>query len=155
MQTKNFTEKIKIIFKRGSLVFFFSFFLNFFWESIHAVLFYEGHSSYLSSYFIKIISYASTIDALIIFIIFSLGCLFFGKTCWLENYKFKEASFTIILGIIIAAIIETKALIFNQWIYNEIMPTILGIGLSPLVQLAITGVLSIFLTSKIIKSKED
>ena len=98
MDKKEFIKKTKVIFKKGILVFLFSFFLNFFWESIHAVLFYEGHSSYYSSYFIKMISYASTIDALLIFIIFSLGCLFFGKTCWLENYKFREALFTIILG---------------------------------------------------------
>ena len=142
-------KKISDFLKNGSLVFLFSFFFNFFWESIHAVLFYEHHNEYTSAFFVSMVTYSSLVDAFLIFLIFSCGCLLFGRKCWLQHYKLKEALFTISLGIIIAFFIEVKALLFGQWKYNKLMPTLFGIGLSPLAQLAITGTLTLILVSRL------
>jgi len=133
----------------GLVVFVLAFLLNFVWESIHAVLFYAEHASYVASFFTRMVLYASSIDALLILGVFCVGCLFFKGDCWLEHYRGKELLFTILLGLGIATIIEVKALFFEQWSYTTLMPTIFGIGLSPLVQLAVTGALSMFITSKL------
>lgn len=138
----------------GSFVFVFAFFLNFVWESIQAVFLYAGHAEFSAMFFVRMVVYASTIDGLLITSVFVAGCLLFKSDCWLESYKKKEVLFTVVLGVVIAAIIEIKALFLGQWQYAELMPTIFGIGLSPLVQLAITGALSMFLTSKLFYSRK-
>jgi len=141
--------KIHNMWQGGLVVFVSAFLLNFVWESVHAVLFYAEHASYVASFFTRMVLYASSIDALLILGIFCAGCLFFKGDCWLEHYRGKELLFTILLGFGIATIIEVKALFFEQWSYTALMPTIFGIGLSPLVQLAVTGALSIVITSKL------
>lgn len=148
-------RKFHNMWRGGSLVFAFAFLLNFAWESIHAVLFYAGHAAYTAIFFTRMVLYASFVDALLIFGIFCAGCLLFRSDCWLESYGGKEVSYTIVLGVIIAMVIEIKALLFDQWSYTELMPTIFGIGLSPLVQLALTGSLSMFFTSKLLYARSE
>lgn len=125
-----------------SLIFVFcsSYLLNFFWESLHAVYLYKDHAGYPAEFFLKMIIYASFVDAFFISLIFVVGCFIFGKQ-WLKYYNRLKISYTIIFAVIIATIIEIKAFYFNQWSYTELMPTIFGLGLSPLVQLAITGII--------------
>ncbi|MBI5065153.1 hypothetical protein HZA97_02850 [Candidatus Woesearchaeota archaeon] len=146
-------KKLKLFAIQSFFVFILAFLLNFFWESWHAVLFYEDHATYKSLFFVKMITYASFMDALLILLIFVIGCLLWKDFNWMKKYKMKKVLFTAVLGVIIAVIIEAKALYFKQWAYNEIMPTIFGMGLSPLVQLSITGVITLFIASKMFYEK--
>jgi hypothetical protein len=136
--------------KEAILLFVIGFFLNFFWESVHAIFLYEGISDYSAGSFVRLISYASLIDAICIAFIFLAGCFIFRKV-WMKPYDKKQILFTAVIGIIIAVVIEERALISHRWSYTALMPTIFGIGVSPLVQLAITGVLSIIITSRILR----
>lgn len=139
----------------GSAVFALAFLLNFAWEAVHAVLFYEAHADFAAGFFTRMALYAAFIDALIIFGIFAAGCLLFTrKGCWLEHYRGREVGFTILAGIIIAAVIEIKALLLGQWQYNELMPRVFGLGLSPLVQLAVTGALSMYGTAVLLYARK-
>jgi len=147
-------KKFHYIWQGGVIVFVLAFLLNFVWETLHAVLFYEGHATFVAAFFTRMVLYASFIDALLILGIFCAGCMVFKGDCWLEHYGSKEFAFTIVLGIVIAAIIEIKAFFLEQWAYTSLMPTIFGIGLSPLVQLAVTGALSMFVTSKVFYGKK-
>ena len=152
---KKIKHKARTIWKGGGVVFVLAFFLNFFWESIHAVLFYEGHAEYTAGFFTRMILYASFMDALLIMGIFCAGCLFFKRKCWLEHYGRREVLFTIIMGVVIATFIEVRANVLYKWLlYTEIMPTLLGIGLVPLAQFAITGPLSLFLAAKLLYAKK-
>ena len=146
-------KKFHYMWKGGIVVLVLAFLLNFVWESVHAVLFYEAHATFAASFFTRMVLYASFIDALLIFGIFCAGCFLFKGDCWLEHYGSKEFMFTAVVGIIIAAIIEIKAIFLEQWQYTALMPTFLGVGLSPVLQLAITGALSMFITSKFFYSK--
>lgn len=143
---------LKKLLHQAVLIFVFSFLLNFLWESIHAVLFYEGHQTMESSFFVRMISYASFIDALMILIIFISGSIFWREFEWIKKYDSRKIIYTAIVGFLIAAIIEAKALFFKQWSYNELMPTIFGLGLSPLIQLSITGILAIVVSSVLLKN---
>ena len=136
------------------LIFIFSYLLNFLWESIHAVLFYTGHQTMDSSFFVRMISYVSFMDALIVLGIFISGSILWRELEWVKKYDSRKIIYTAIIGFLIAAIIEAKALFFKQWSYNELMPTIFGMGLSPLVQLSVTGVVAIIITSIISKNEK-
>ena len=111
--------------------------LNLIWEPIHAVLFYKGLSEYHLVQFIALMLYAATVDGILIVMIDGIGAkIFLNK--W-KKYGATPLLFTIIAGVLIAAIIEEKALLLHQWEYTAAMPTVFGIGLSPLLQLATTG----------------
>ncbi|MBI4448834.1 hypothetical protein HY641_02290 [Candidatus Woesearchaeota archaeon] len=135
----------------GIVVFVIGFFLNLLWESIHAVLFYKDHAAYAASYFVRMILYVSSIDGLLLVGILYLSHLFFRRHCGLEEVGLREVIFILVSGILIAAMIELKALYLKQWVYTDMMPTIFGMGFSPLIQLAVTGAISIFLTSKFLR----
>lgn len=62
----------------------------------------------------------------------------------MSGYKY---TYFVIATIGIAVIVEIKAIyIFGQWSYNSLMPTVFGLGLSPLLQLAVTGMMASWLT---------
>ena len=136
--------------KRYFLVFFpllfFSFLLNFIWESIHAVYLYEGHSSFAAEMYVSMVIYASSVDASLILAIYLIVAIFFQNVLWLRKISRSHLVLFSVSGIIIAAFIEYRAVfIFDKWAYSELMPTIFGIGLSPLIQLAVTGMLAVYL----------
>ncbi len=143
-------QKLVNLWTKVSFVFVFSFLLNFVWESLHAVYLYEGHN-FAAKFYVRMILYVSTIDALLVCLILVIGSFVFDK--FSNPLNLNQISFTFILGVLIAAIIEAKALFFKQWIYTDLMPTIFGMGLSPLLQLAVTGVISFFLVSKFFNRK--
>jgi hypothetical protein len=63
----------------------------------------------------------------------------------------KHILFTIIAGTTIAAIIEYERVFISEvWSYNAHMPTLFGIGLSPLLQLSVTGLITFSLTRAIL-----
>jgi len=65
-----------------------------------------------------------------------------------KSIKLQILTF-IISGLIIATLIEYHALfIADKWSYNETMPTLFGIGLSPLIQLVVTGLVALFVVRK-------
>lgn len=135
-------------------LFVLSYLLNFFWESWHAFLLYSPESipQTLSGY-VKLITYVATIDGLLILLMYGIVSLIWRDLYWIHKIKninnTKICSF-IISGLIIALIIEYHALfIANKWSYNEWMPTLFGIGLSPIIQLAITGVIALFVVKRL------
>ncbi len=95
-------------------------------------------------------------------LIASIGDLFFVGIIFLAiSYKNKAINWVkspnrsdylliILFGSFIAILIEVINLNLGRWAYTEAMPVIFGIGLSPLVQLSITSILSLFIFRKII-----
>lgn len=138
-------QKTKVFLSKLLFVFIFSYLLNFLWEALHAYTLYESHNIIASKY-VPMLLYVSSVDAFFISLIFVGGLLVFKREIKANNGK--EMLFILISGFIIAAIIELKALFLKQWSYSEFMPTLFGMGLSPLVQLSITGLIVIFMASK-------
>lgn len=81
---------------------------------------------------------AAVVDAIIISILVFIA----------QTFKINKPMFIAIGGLIIAIIIEIWALQTNRWAYSELMPLIpiIKTGLTPTIQLAITG----YITQKII-----
>lgn len=131
-------------------VFCFSYLLNFVWESFHAVFLYEEHNI-SSKRYVLMMNYVSSVDGLLIMGVYLLVSLFWKNLLWLRDMGGKQALVAVILGLAIAVFIEYMNVnIRGIWSYKESMPTIFGIGLSPLVQLSATAVLAFLLTKTIV-----
>ena len=110
-----------------------SFILNVVWENLHSFL-YVGYMGGTITEFILL--RASVADAVII-VILSLPFIFIPSL----NGK---SQLIIFVGVLIAVFIELYALNAGRWAYNEYMPIIpiLGVGLTPTIQLGLLGYLS-------------
>ena len=146
----NKASKINRLFLFAVVVFILSYLLNFLWESIHAKLFYTGFLLENVNYW-NLMIYASTIDSLLVILMYFTTALFFKDIYWIKKTSKYKILLFITIGFLIAIYIEyLNVYILHRWEYNELMPTIFGIGLSPLIQLSITGLVSILLSKRII-----
>src|SRR3989344_8650244 len=115
--------------------------LNIIWEFLHYQL-YIDLSGIPSTVHLLM---ASGADILIILCVFLMNSYINKSLSWIYNPKAKDYLITIIICIIVAIFIELRALSIGRWAYTSSMPTILGIGLSPLLQLALTSILGLYL----------
>lgn len=76
---------------------------------------------------------------------FILMCIFKGIS--LKNPGKKDALLLLFTSLFVAIVIEKINLDLGRWAYTSSMPTLFGLGLSPLIQLACTGLLTLKLTS--------
>jgi hypothetical protein len=131
-----------------------SFLLNFVWESFHSAFLYEG-MDFAAKKYVLMVSYVSAVDGSLILGIYLFVSFLWWDIFWLRKMNRKHGYSTFIAGIAIAAVIEyRRVFITMSWSYNQFMPTIFGIGLSPLFQLSITGVATFWLTRRICKWTE-
>jgi hypothetical protein len=119
--------------KKIFYIFLVSFFLNFIWENLHSLL-YAGYQGGTITEFI--LFRASLGDAVMITL---LALPFF----FISALK-KRDWLIIVLGVLVAILIEWYALSSGRWAYNEYMPLIpfLNIGLTPTIQLGLLGYFS-------------
>lgn len=115
--------------------------LNLIWEFSHYRLYID--STGISPTIHLII--ASLTDLFLIAFIFLINSFFNKNLAWIENPKKFDYLIIVLLGMLIAAIIEIYSLTYNRWSYTELMPTIFGIGVSPLIQLFTTAIISLLL----------
>ena len=135
-------------------IFAISYLLNFVWESFHSAFLYEG-MDFAAKKYVLMVSYVSAVDGSLILGIYLFVSFLWGDISWLRKMNGKHRYAVFITGMAIAAIIEyRRVFITMSWSYNQFMPTIFGIGLSPLFQLSITGVATFWLTRRICKWTE-
>ncbi len=115
--------------------------LNLIWEFSHYKL-YIDLTGIPSTLHLIIASFADLFLIAFIFLSISL----FRKTInWIEKPKKLDYFIIILFGLLIVIAIEIYSLSKGRWAYTELMPTILGIGLSPLIQLFTTAILSLII----------
>ena len=133
--------------------FAFAFILNFLWESFHAVYLYERHDIEASLY-IPMIVYVSIVDGLLIDMLYLATGIVWRKMLWIKKFNHLQLFFFSAGGILTAGIVEYHAVyLTHRWSYKIDMPTIFGLGFSPLVQLGLTGLLSLWLAKQILYGK--
>ena len=126
--------------------------LNFFWEAWHAYYLYWGYAGksfkdYTVSEYLALISKVSLIDAGLLVAILLIGYLIWKDIFWMDrifkNFVRAETVYFLLTTFGVATWIEIKGVyLFKEWSYLPTMPIIFGLGLSPLVQLAVAGLLS-------------
>ncbi len=135
-----------------AIIFASSYLLNLLWEVAHSML-YNWNISPLKNdvyFYIPKILQATFADALIISGIFLLNCLFRKGCKWIFMPKRADYLLFISAGLISSIIIEVNALSRGLWAYSQHMPLVFGIGLTPLIQLAITGMIVISSARRVI-----
>lgn len=118
-------------------IFIIAFILNIVWENLHSVF----YANYMSGKITELILLrASLVDAFIIVII-TLPFVFFST---LKN----KSLLIILVGILVSIFIEYWGLETGRWVYNSLMLIIpvLGIGLTPAIQLGLLGYISFKIT---------
>lgn len=120
--------------------------LNIIWEFSHHFLYIDlsGIPKYTHLWL------ASFTDALILLIIFAIIALKRKNFNWVKSADKNDYLIVVLFGLIVAILIEKINLDLGRWAYTDAMPTILGIGITPLVQLSFTGALTLFLTKLIL-----
>jgi hypothetical protein len=135
-------------------ILFFSYVFNFVWESFHAVSLYKEHDFGAPRY-VPMVSYVAMIDSFLILGMYVIMAACWRKLLWLRKMNKKHVLVIIIAGTAIAAIIEYERVFISKiWSYNALMPTLFGIGLSPLLQLSVTGLITFLLTRAILYRRE-
>jgi len=138
---------MKQLWKNSIFLLVTAYLINFVWETTHSVL-YSGITSINYNRYMPILHGVSITDASIILGMFLLTAIVY-KEFKLKKWKLKHYSLFVILGLIAAIWIEYRAVfLLGKWSYTEAMPTIFGIGLTPLIQLALTGLIGLWITKK-------
>lgn len=124
-----------------------SFFLNFFWECVHGLLF-QDHPGMAASLYVPMMIEMACYDAFGVSGLYLLVSLIFRSLLW-ENTIQHLAVFTL-LALVAAMCFEYVAVhVLHAWRYLPAMPVLSGIGLLPLLQLAVTGLSAVLAARRI------
>lgn len=126
----------------------FGFLFNFFWETMHGAFLYVPHWKTLLEY-VALITRATLGDVMYLFIMYGGGVLLWRSARWTERLALGEVAYIVLAGSALAIFIEYRGVFLNaSWSYGPLMPTVFGFGLSPLVQLAATGLVTFFIAER-------
>jgi len=117
-------------------IFLVAFFVNLLWEVCHSQLYETCLRLPLKDY-IPLITKASLNDGFFVVLFYWITTLFFKNANILENHA--QLLFFLLIGLIFAYIDEKVSLKLMRWQYSGAMPTILGVGITPLLEISLTG----------------
>ena len=135
-----FMKEVRLFF----CVFLVGFVLNAVWELLHYGLYYD--LSGIAKYPHLVL--ATFVDALIVVGIFLVVSLVSRGVGWVRKPLVWNYLVVVLLGLGVAVFIEVRALGIGRWVYKVGMPTVFGVGLSPLLQLAVTGFLCLVVVGR-------
>ncbi len=122
--------------------------VNFVWEMAQMPLYkdmpFEEFSSWVFCF------RASLGDGIIVLVIWLIGYAIFHKPRWFRTPKPARILVLLLSGAAIAITVEIHAIATGRWDYSALMPLlpIVGIGLSPFIQLLILPILSMRLADR-------
>jgi hypothetical protein len=124
-----------------------AFILNLAWEVAHSLLY--SWDPVISSY-IPFISFMALKDAMWVIIFYLATAFVFKDIFW---FQIKKNGWLLIslLGFAFSVVIEWQALATGRWQYGDYMPIVplLGVGLTPILQMTFLPALSVFLSKKV------
>ncbi len=141
-------KKVRDMFLALTVMFIIALILNYVWESMHEAFLYRVSTCDAELYILMILE-AAVVDAFIILGIYLGVAVLWKDVLWVLSMKRNQLYAACISGMIIAVIIEYRsALVLKAWSYLPAMPTLFGIGLTPFIQLSMTGLLTFWLTKR-------
>ncbi|MBI3074711.1 MAG: hypothetical protein HYY92_00660 [Parcubacteria group bacterium] len=122
-----------------TFIFLAGFLMNFLWENLHAPLYIHYQGGAITEI---VLFHAALFDAAVITL--------FAAFAFLVLPRHFRQWFMLIAGILFAIGLEIFALKTGRWEYAALMPLIpfINVGLSPALQLGLTGWLALFLTNR-------
>src|SRR3989338_1536389 len=132
-------------------VFVLAWVLNFVWEVMHGPFLYNCCVVMSPERYVVWMANVAVEDGLLILGVYLFTALAMRSLFWIEKIERKSVLIFVAAALAVAVFIEYRALfLMDKWSYSEWMPTLFGIGVSPLVQLAVTGVVSVWVSKKIV-----
>ena len=133
------------------LVFFAGFATNLIWENLQAPL-YQGYEGFIT-HFLSCLA-ASSIDGIVIVAFYLIIGLLRKNVLWLFEIRTWDIFILVILGTATAFAFEKWAVSREWWGYDQNMPIIFGVGLTPLIQLPVLSLLTVYLV-KVFSGKKN
>ncbi|NTU45713.1 MAG: hypothetical protein HGA99_09395 [Chlorobiaceae bacterium] len=123
-----------------------AFLLNFCWESLHGLLF-EAHPGMPADEYVPMMLFMALMDTLGIVALYLFTALIVRRWSWVCSWRNNSIFFLSALAA--AFTIEYISInVLHLWHYRTAMPVVFGVGLLPLFQLALTGLLSVFVAGR-------
>ncbi|NTU67661.1 MAG: hypothetical protein HGB02_02140 [Chlorobiaceae bacterium] len=120
-----------------------AFLLNFCWESWHGLL-YRAHQDIPASLYVPMMTQMALLDALAVAGMQLCTALFARDLRW--GFSTRNVALFCVAGALPAWAVEYVAVVrLHLWAYTLDMPTLFGVGLAPLLQMPLTGLLSLLL----------
>ena len=95
--------------------------------------------------------YVSSVDSLTVLGLYLGVGIMWLDLFWIKLFMKRQILVFTLIGVAAAAIIEyISVFYYHRWMYKEDMPTVFGIGISPLFQLSITGFLAVWLARELL-----
>ncbi|MFW6282647.1 MAG: hypothetical protein ACOC1P_01150 [Minisyncoccales bacterium] len=116
-------------------------FLNLIWEFSHHNLYIDLTAIPSNIHLVL----ASFMDVFLILFFLSVITLKNKNINWLKKPSGKDYLIFVIIAMSFAFIWEIINLYLGRWQYTSSMPKVLGVGLSPLLQLAVTGSIALYI----------
>ncbi len=126
-------------------LFLISFFINLVYEISHSFL-YKTCLEVSTKRYVYLILKGACFDGFVITIFYYCSYLIFKTQNIIENYL--QLAFFILISLLFAYFWEAYSLKAGKWEYAKNMPLFFGVGLTPLIQLSLTGILSLLLIFK-------
>ncbi|MBI2048739.1 MAG: hypothetical protein HYT30_02320 [Parcubacteria group bacterium] len=127
--------------------------LHFVWENMHVPLYggYEHITTFPITWYATLGDVGYTLAAI------ALVSLIKAHTQWLRTPSALDMLSLAIVGAWIAVFVEYKAFALEKWFYLDTMPIIpiLGVGLTPVVQMAVLLPLSVWIASRCVRGILD
>jgi len=120
-------------------IFLVGFFINLLWEVCHSQL-YETCINLPLKEYVPLIIKASLKDGFFVTLFYWITVLIFRNVNILENHG--QLLVFLLIGLIFAFIDERVSVKLKRWQYSRSMPTILGVGITPLLEISLTGLLA-------------
>ena len=134
-------------------IFIFTYMVNFIWESLRAVFLYEDHDFNAMKY-VLMVSYVSLIDGFLILGIYLFVAVLWRDVAWIQEMNWKQVCTVLLAGLLLATVIEyRRVFVTKAWSYTRLMPTFFGLGLSPLLQLSMTGLWAFWLSGRVLHQR--
>lgn len=126
--------------------------LNYAWELSHSRLFTNYEKASRIHHALACLQHAFT-DLLIGSGAYFVIALAFGSPCWASEPHWRWAAIAWLgLGLMVTVGIEVWATSIGRWEYTEAMPTVFGIGLTPLLQWLIVPTVVLLLFRRLLPS---
>ncbi len=129
--------------------------LNFAWEMTQLPLYSEvglGTRDYVEA--LRIHWDVTIKDALMIITVYAAISFFFKNWKWPVNFEKEWLVFIAALPIWQAVVEYYSVYLIGRWAYGELMPTILGVGLSPLLQMLLLPSAAILLSRHLLRDHD-
>ncbi len=128
-----------------------AFLLNYCWESLHGLL-YNAHPEMAAMDYVPMMLFMASMDTLGIIALYALTAIA-GRT-WFWNSGLRNNTIFFLFGIVAAYVVEYITLYkLHLWQYGPSMPILFGVGLSPLFQLSLSGLFSIYVARLVAGSR--